>query len=334
MAILHAGIATFLRAPHVRPERAALAEAGATVAVLGLPFDSTTITRPGASHGPRAIRDASSHFAFGESFHFDHQITYSDHVTVVDCGDVDPVAGNAARTFERAAEALDEIYAAGCFPILLGGDHATTIPGAAALSRHTSGRMGFIMFDTHLDTAPDLDGERLGHCSPVARTLELPNVEGANVVIIGAHGAANPRLEQEVAAEHGATVFTVRDLDRLGIDEVATRALELATAGTETTYLSVDIDVLDGAFAWGTCGPEIGGMTGRELVRGLEIVASGPIGAADCVEVAPFLDHSGNTARVGARIVVDIIALRALRLAGEGDGGPRAAVAATRGEEA
>ncbi|HXF98513.1 MAG TPA: agmatinase family protein [Gaiellaceae bacterium] len=314
MAILHAGIATFLRAPHVPPNRTALAEAGATAAVLGLPFDSTTVTRPGASHGPRAIRDASSHFAFGESYHYDYGVTYSASITLVDCGDVDPVPGNAARTFERAAQALDEIYAAGCFPILLGGDHATTIPGAAALARHTQGRMGFIMFDTHLDTAPEIDGERLGHCSPVARTLELPNVEGRNVVIIGAHGAANPRLEQQVAEEQGVTVFTIRDLDRLGIDEVATRALEIATDGTETTYLSVDIDVLDGAFAWGTCGPEIGGMTGRELVRGLELVASGPIGAADCVEVAPFLDPSGNTARVGARVVVDILALRALRL--------------------
>lgn len=315
MAILHAGIATFLSAPHVPAERGALEQAGATVAVLGLPFDSTTITRPGASHGPRAIRDASSHFAFGGSYHYDYDITYSDHVTVVDCGDVDPVPGNAARTFERAAAVLDEIYAAGCFPFLLGGDHATTIPGAAALSRHTEGRMGFVMFDTHLDTAPDLDGETLGHCSPVARLLELPNVAGENVAIIGIHGAANPRLEQVVADEAGVTVFTVRDIDRLGIDEVATRAIEIASAGTETTYLSVDIDVLDGGFAWGTCGPEIGGMTGRELVRGLEIVASGPIGAADCVEVAPFLDHSGNTARVGARVAVDILALRAARLA-------------------
>jgi len=314
MAILHAGIATFLRAPYVPPERSALREAGATAAVIGLPFDSTTVTRPGASHGPRALRDASSHFAFGENYHYDHGVTYSDHVALVDCGDIDPVAGNAARSFERAAVALDEIYAAGCFPILLGGDHATTIPGAAALSRHTSGRMGFVMFDTHLDTAPEIDGETLGHCSPVARVLELPNVDGSNVVIIGAHGAANPRLEQEVADEHGVTVFTIRDVDRLGIDEVATRAIEIASSGTETTYLSVDIDVLDGAFAWGTCGPEIGGMTGRELVRGLEIVASGPIGAADCVEVSPFLDHSGNTARVGARVVVDIIALRALQI--------------------
>jgi agmatinase len=314
MTVLHAGIATFLKAPYVPPEREALREAGATAAVIGLPFDSTTVTRPGASHGPRALRDASSHFAFGENYHYDYGVTYSDDVALVDCGDIDPVAGNAARTFERAAQALDEIYAAGCFPILLGGDHATTIPGAAALARHTSGSMGFVMFDTHLDTAPDIDGETLGHCSPVARVLELPNVDGRNVVIIGAHGAANPRLEQEVAERQGVTVITIRDIDRLGIDQVASRAVEIASSGTDTTYLSVDIDVLDGAFAWGTCGPEIGGMTGRELVRGLEIVASGPIGAVDCVEVAPFLDHSGNTARVGARVVVDVIALRALRV--------------------
>jgi len=314
MAILHAGIATFLRAPHVPPERAALEGAGATDVILGLPYDSTTVTRPGASHGPRAIRDASSHFAFGGGYHYDYDVTLSDELTLVDCGDVDGIPGNAARTFEMTQSALAEIYAAGCFPVLVGGDHGTTIPGARALARTLDGRMGFIMFDTHLDTAPEIGGEELSHCCPVHRVLDLPNVDGANVAIIGVHGAANPRLEVDVANAYGVTVFSVRDIDRLGIDEVSRRALEVATAGTENVYLSVDIDVLDGAYAWGTCGPEIGGMTGRELVRALELIGDGPIGALDCVEVAPMFDPSGNTARIGARVIIDVLARRALRL--------------------
>jgi agmatinase len=174
--------------------------------------------------------------------------------------------------------------------------------------------MGFIMFDTHLDTAPDIGGEELSHCCPVHRVLDLPNVDGRNVAIIGVHGAANPRLELDVAQQHGVSVFSIRDIDRLGIDEVAKRALAVATDGTEKVYLSVDIDVLDGAYAWGTCGPEIGGMTGRELVRALELVGDGPIGALDCVEVAPIYDPSGNTARVAARVVIDVLARRALQL--------------------
>lgn len=314
MTILHAGIATFLRAPQVAPERGALAAAGATAAVLGLPDDTTTVTRPGASHGPRAIRDASSHYAFGENYHYDYQITYSDHLSLVDCGDVDPVAGNAARTFERAETALQEIHSAGCFPILLGGDHATTIPGVRALARQRHGPMGFIIFDTHLDTAPDIDGETLSHCCPVHRAVDLPNVDGHNVVIIGVHGAANPKLEQEVAERLGITVFAMRDVERLGIEEVSKHALAIACEGTESLYLSVDIDVLDGAYAWGTCGPEIGGMTGRELVRGLEVIGAGPVSAMDCVEVAPFLDPSGYTARIAARVVIDVLALQALRI--------------------
>jgi agmatinase len=325
MTILHAGIATFLKAPYVSPERTALRDVGATVAVVGLPDDTTTITRPGASHGPRAIRDASSHFAFGEYYHYDYGITISEHLTVVDCGDVDPVAGNAERTFERAQRLLDEMYAAGCFPVLLGGDHATTIPGARALARHVDGRMGFIVFDTHLDTAPEIDGETLSHCSPVHRVLDLANVDGSNVVVIGAHGAANPKAEQEVAESHGVTVFTVRDVDRLGIEDVCRRAVDLACRGTEAVYLSVDVDVLDGAYAWGTCGPEIGGLTGRELVRGLEIVSQAPLGAMDCVEVAPHLDPSGNTARIGARIVIDVLAGLACKVRdGHGVGVPEA----------
>ena len=314
MTILHAGIATFLKAPYVPPRRDLLVESGANTAIIGLPYDSTTITRPGASHGPRAIRDASSHFAFGENFHYDYAVTVSDYLKLVDCGDIDGVAGNAHRTFERAEATLHEIYAAGCFPILLGGDHSTTIPGARALAATVSSRMGFVMFDTHLDTAPDIDGEELSHCTPVHRVLDLPNVDGGNVAIIGVHGAANPKLEVDVAREYGVSVFSIRDIEERGIDEVARRALAIASEGTECIYLSVDIDVLDGAYAWGTCGPEIGGMTGRELVRALRIVAGGPVGAADCVEVAPYLDPSGHTARVGARVMVDIMAARAVRI--------------------
>ncbi|MFN8202028.1 MAG: agmatinase family protein [Solirubrobacteraceae bacterium] len=319
MSVLHAGIATFLAAPHVPPERARLQEAGATVAVLGLPDDTTTVTRPGASHGPRAIRDASSHFAFGETYHLDYDVTISDHETIVDCGDVDPVAGNAARTFERTEAALAEIAAAGAFPVLLGGDHAALIPGGRAAARTLSGRMGLVMLDTHLDTAPDIDGELLSHCSPVHRLLDLDNVEGRNVAIIGVHGAANPKLELDVAREHGVHVFTVRDIDRDGVEAVCRRALEAVSDGTEGVYLSFDIDVLDGGFAWGTCGPEIGGMTGREVVRALEILSTADLVAMDCVEVAPFLDPSGNTARIGARAVIDVLAGRiAARAAGGG----------------
>ena len=314
MTILHGGISTFLNSPYVRPEREALKESGATFAVLGLPFDSTTVTRPGASHGPRAVRDASSHFSFGENYHYDYDITYTDFVSIVDCGDINAVAGSAARTFERAEATLEQIYEAGCFPMLIGGDHATSIPGARALAKRLDGPMGFVMFDTHLDTAPDIDGETLSHCSPVHRILELPNITGKNIAIIGIHGAANPKIEQDVADEHGVTVFTVRDVERLGIEEVSRRALEVVTDGTEAVYLSVDIDVLDGAYAWGTCGPEIGGLTGRELVRGLEIIGKGPLGAMDCVEVAPMYDTSGHTARVGARVVVDVLAGQAVRL--------------------
>jgi agmatinase len=314
MAILHAGIATFLKAPPVEPERSALEAANATAAVLGLPYDSTTVTRPGASHGPRAIRDASSHYSFGGGYHGDYDVTLSEHLTLVDCGDVDGAPGRAEETCARTERALDEIYAAGCFPVLLGGDHGTTIPGARALSRQLDGPMGFVMFDTHLDTAPEIDGEPLSHCCPAHRVLDLPNVEGRNMAIVGIHGAANPKLEQDVADEHGIAVLTVRDIDDLGIDEVARRALAVATDGTVGVYLSVDVDVLDGAYAWGTCGPEIGGMTGRELVRALAIVASGPIAAADCVEVAPMLDPSGHTARVGARVAIDVLAARARRL--------------------
>ena len=308
MTILHAGIATFLGAQYTPPQRDELRAAGATVAILGLPDDTTTVTRSGAGHGPRAIRDASSHFAFGGTYHLDYDVTISDHeaeqIERANASTSTPVVfvhglWLLPNSWDRWAALFEEA-----------GYVAALIPGARAAARAGVGRMGLVMLDTHLDTAPELDGEELSHCSPVARVLELDNVDGTSIAIIGAHGAANPRLELDAAREHGVHVFTVRDIEREGIDTVARRAIDAVSAGTDGVYLSFDIDVLDGGFAWGTCGPEIGGLTGRELVRALEILSAGRLVAMDCVEVAPFLDPSGNTARIAARAVIDVLAGR------------------------
>ena len=179
------------------------------------------MTRPGASHGPRAVRDASAHFAFGEYYHYDYDVTISDYLTIVDCGDIDAVAGNAARTFERAAAALDEIYAASCLPVLIGGDHADVDPGrprARAAHRRRDGLRHVRHASRHGTGHRRRRALALLARPPRARP---PNVDGRNVVIIGAHGAANPKSEKDVADAHGVTVFSVRDIDRLGIDEVA-----------------------------------------------------------------------------------------------------------------
>lgn len=102
----------------------------------------------------------------------------------------------------------------------------------------------------------------------------------------------------------------MRDIEERGIGAVTREAMEIAWADTAGVYLTVDIDCLDGAFAPGTCSPEPGGMTARELVGALRIVGEHGFSAFDVAEVAPQYDLGGITARTAARVVLDLLAGR------------------------
>jgi agmatinase len=305
--VLHAGIASFLKAPIVEPKAEALISAGATHAIYGFPFDYTTITRPGSSHGPRALRDASSQYL---PYHFDYDLNLADHISLVDCGDVQAIPGSAEKTFAAAEADLDEMYKAGVMPIIIGGEHSTTIPGAASFARSKKGPLGLVMFDTHLDTAPDMGGEKLTHCAPITRTLELSQFSSKNTVILGMHGPANPVEERRWLEKNGVRMYTIEEIMDRGIREVTREAMEIAWDGTEGVYLTVDLDCLDACFVPGTCAPEPGGLTSRELLSSLKIVGEYGFSAFDIAEVAPQYDLGGITARMGCRIILDLLASR------------------------
>jgi agmatinase len=306
--MLHIGPATFLKAPEIPPIAKDLRDYGARAAVHGIPWDHCAIYRAGSSLGPKALRDASAQFI---SYHFEYDYDLMETYRLVDCGDTPVVLGNAAKTLEIASRNIIQILNARALPVVLGGNHLITVAGTTALSQHASGKCGFIMLDTHLDTAMDIGGEKLTHCSPVARTMELEKFDPKKSVIIGASGSMNPREEKEYVDKHGITSLTLRDVVSQGIEHVAKRAVEIAHDGTEAVYLSVDVDVLDGAYAPGTGTPTPGGMTSRELLKAINIIASSGIDAIDVVEVAPQYDISGITALVGCRVILDALASNA-----------------------
>src|SRR3954452_14034440 len=145
-SVLVSGVATFLGAPLVEAEAQAIRAAGARVAFLGMPFDSTTIARPGAQLGPRAVRDCSSHLL---SYHGEHDVDLFEALGLVDAGDVAVVPGNAPKTVDLVAEAMGQALRGGAMPLLCGGEHITTIAGSLAVDRHAPGRYGLVLFDTH-----------------------------------------------------------------------------------------------------------------------------------------------------------------------------------------
>jgi len=301
--MLQSGFPSFLKAPIVELDESKLMKVKPKACILGVPFDSTSLYRTGTNFGPRAIREASEQFL---GYHMDFELNIFEAFNLVDCGDVNTVPGNAKKTFNRIEQAVSKVLKVGAIPIVLGGEHSITFPAVKALAKNA--RVGLISLDTHLDCADEsIGGEKLSHATPIARIAELKNVNPTNIVIVGAHGALNPLEEKEYAQQHGITVFTVTDILEKGIGNVIDQPIEIVQKDTDMVYLTVDIDVLDAAYAPGTCSPEPGGLTSRELLQIIRIIGSIKINAFDVVEVAPQYDLGGITARIASRVILDML---------------------------
>jgi agmatinase len=305
---LISGISTFLGAQVIPPVKADLIEAGVKAAVLGMPWEHTNTCRPGASYGPRAIRRATEHYV---SYHGEFQVDLFDALNLADCGDVGIVPGNAKRTFERAERCITEIYEAGAFPIIFGGDDSCPIPVTSAMSKLIDGKMGYIQMDCHMDTAADVAGETLNHACPVSRTAELPNVDPRNIALVGINGALNPRVEREYVDRTGIQMITIWDIDEWGIDKTIERILDIAWNGTDGVVLHTDLDVLDQGFTNGVTTAETGGLMPREVIKMIRAFVRQGVEAYVITECSPVYDLPNNAARVAVRLAMDALGVRA-----------------------
>jgi agmatinase len=296
-----AGLRTFARLP-------ALEEVGrADVAVLGAPFDSATSFRTGARFGPAAVRDASIllrpyHEPLGVEVFATHQ--------VVDAGDApaDPLDVDAGHAAIHAAAA--SLAGSGARVLGIGGDHSVALPlMRAAAERH--GALSLIQVDAHCDTWDEYFGHRISHGTVMRRAVEEGVVDASRSTQIGIRGPLYAAGDVEDARALGFTVVTAAAL----VDVDPRQVIEDARGRLgDAVYVSVDIDVLDPAFAPGTGTPEPGGLATRELqvlLRGLA-PSAGAIVGADVVEVSPPYDHANLTAAAAAAAAYELLALMAL----------------------
>jgi agmatinase len=291
-------------------EPAAIAEAHPDIAIIGAPFDVAVTNRPGARFGPRAIRAASyltqwslNHLGLGiEPFHY---------LRGVDTGDAICIPGTIERSHDAIRAKVNEVMEAapGCIPIVLGGDHSITFPAAGTVADRHGRRVGIVHFDAHADAANDSWGVSLSHGTPMRRLIEEGHVAGRNFVQVGLRGYWPPPPVLEWMVEQGMHSHFMSEIEERGFDPVLAEAIEQALDGPELVYLSVDIDVLDPAFAPGTGTPEPGGLDARELLRAVRRIATRvPLAGMDVVEVSPPYDGPGEiTAEVAHRVVCEAI---------------------------
>jgi agmatinase len=301
----YAGLLTFAGAPYTEDPGEL---AGVDVAIVGAPVDDFVSDRPGARFGPRAIRAASC----PPGPHLEAGIDAFRELRIVDFGDAAVIPADPAASRAAIARIVREVADAGAIPVTLGGDHSITEPEIEALAeRH--GPVGLVHFDTHTDTGTEVFGVERSHGTPMYRLVEAGRVDPRRYVQIGLRGYWPTEAEFAWQAELGITSFFMHDVRDLGIRAVVERALEVV--GARPAFLTVDVDVLDPAFAPGTGTPEPGGMTSADLLWAVRAVGAGAeLVGADVVEVIPTAIGSADlTALVAERIVRELLTGIALR---------------------
>lgn len=305
------GIASFMSLPYLRPTKENLAEEEVKAAFVGVPYEGGNISnifRSGVSRGPRAVRGASTHLTH---YNWELDMDIVAHYNLRDCGDVPIVHTDAVQTRAILEEFTGDLLDAGVLPVFVGGDHSIPVPIGKALSKRTEGKMGFLVLDSHLDTAEDMNGDPFTNCSLHPRFLEFGNVEPQNIAIIGHHGNSIRPNEVAWIEEHGINVYFQNDVWERGIEAVVTEALDRVWDGTESVYVSFDTDVVDAAYMPGTCSSEPGGLTSRELLKAARLIGARGYQLIDVVEHAPAWDNNEISARLIVYFIINALAANA-----------------------
>lgn len=294
----YAGLTTFARLPRLEDVD------DYDVAVVGVPWDSGVTYRPGARFGPSSIRQASR-LLRPYNPALDAQ-PFRD-AQVVDAGDVAANPFDIARAIDETREGLAALITPAGRPVLsLGGDHTMALPALQAM-HSVHGPLALVHFDAHLDTWNTYFDAPYTHGTPFRRASEQGLIVKGSSAHVGIRGSLYDRQDLLDDEELGFTIVHCRDIDRIGVDGIVERVVE--RVGDHPVYVSIDIDVLDPAFAPATGTPEAGGMTSRELLGVLRGMRELRLVGADIVEFAPAYDHAEVTAVAAANLGYELVTI-------------------------
>ncbi|GAA1641305.1 agmatinase [Actinoplanes couchii] len=296
-----AGPATFARLPRIDEV------SDVDVAVIGVPFDAGVSYRPGARFGPAHVRESSRLL---RPYNPAADVSPFASQQVVDAGDlaVNPFSLDEAIT-QIEAGARSMLERAGRL-VTIGGDHTIALPLLRAVAAQ-HGRVAVVHFDAHLDTWDTYFGATHTHGTPFRRASEEGLIDTSGCLHVGTRGPLYSSRDLVEDKELGFHVVPSVEIDDLGARGIAERIRDRVQ--DRPVYLSIDIDVLDPAFAPATGTPEAGGMTSRELLAVLRSFGQLNLVGADVVEVAPAYDHAEITGIAAAHTVYEILSALAPR---------------------
>ena len=259
--------------------------------VYGVPFDSTHSYRPGTRFGPDAVREAFNNIEiFMPQFSVDLET-----VNIEDLGNTKHTVV-AKEMLDMVSKITTELIQKEKQLIILGGEHLITLGTFPCFPKNT----GYIVFDAHYDLREEYADTKLSHAAYLRRMIEKL---GSDRII---HVGARSYVKEELEFKEEHTVKTISDWDvRHGNGP---NLVKDAVSVFDQMYVSIDLDVLDPAFAPGVGNPEAVGLTSRELYDMVSSMVDQKITGADIVELCPTFDN-GATSSMAARLMSAIIAM-------------------------
>ncbi|WP_069807523.1 arginase family protein [Vulcanisaeta thermophila] len=262
------------------------------VGILGVPWDGAVGTRPGSRQAPSRVR----------SWLYSSPYVFSNNLSIVDLGDVDVVVGDHNETWRRVEATVSEALGLVRELVVIGGDSTTSYAAFRGFRRAVGGDVSYILLDAHPDVRVVTEGLTSGQVVRWVREVD----PGAGIFIIGVRTHSNaPYLFRE-AEKLNVKVYTMEQVDEVGIDNVLNEVINQSS--NREVHLSVNMDVVDPAYAPGVNSPSPGGFTPREIIRIIKrLTRALRPRVFDIVEYTPPYDVNDVTAMLASALIINAI---------------------------
>src|SRR5215475_8558330 len=296
-ALVHArsgGIPTFMRLPHI-PDPDEL-----EIALVGVPFDGGTTYRPGTRFGPRHVREQS---VLIRPWNPVLKVNPFAKFRVADFGDLPVNPLSIEDTFHRIEDGVRPLHEAGARCLCVGGDHSISLPLLRAAEKKY-GPVSLIQFDAHNDLWDEYFGSKYSHGTPFRRAFEEGLLKDGEVLQVGLRGQVYGADDFDFAREHKVKMVTAEEFHAKGIITVKKH---LRAFRGKPVYVTLDIDVVDPAYAPGTGTPQVGGLTSIQILELVRALSGLRIVGGDLVEVSPPYDTGEITSLLAANLLYEML---------------------------
>ncbi len=269
------------------------------IIIQGIPYDGATSGKKGTAKAINALRSISVDMQT-----MTRKSISIENLILKDVGDIPVYPMSAEKTREYVEKYTINLLDKSNAPIIsIGGDHSLSYPLIKSLSK--KGKVAIIWFDAHRDLLPELMGTEYSHASPLLRAIELENISPENVLLVGTRYMTTE--EEQIMQKYEIKELRMVDLEENNFDlqYFRDKVVEISK-DADYIYLSIDIDVLDPAYAPGTGTPVAGGMSTSQLMQYIDAIPV-KIRAADIMEVSPPYDHADITIKATMSILTELI---------------------------